>query len=131
MAETNRSSLIERALSVRDRLERNGWREEASVIDLLVEELTAATPEDADRFYSMAQAAALIGVGESVIREWIDRGILNGRLADDQLMISASAIRSYQALAEASHDLEPLPSRQSLVKLVRLGRRPVRWPPTL
>lgn len=127
---TDVPSLMEKALDVRRRLEEQGALEDAQVVEQLVKELAAAQAEpDTQRpYYTVAEAAELVGVSGQTIKNWVSRGMLKGYRLGGRIIIPRNELDDYRSLAEASKALDPTPSREEIIETIRAGRRPFVWP---
>ena len=91
MARANDEELRRRALHVVEDLEAHGLAEDAAVVrDLMarVEVDTSAAGEleaanAPERTYSLAEAAFIMGIPESLAEEWCERGRLNARRSEN------------------------------------------------
>jgi excisionase family DNA binding protein len=125
---TDMTALVERAIQARQHLEDRGLSEEAQVIEQLVREVMATHPPEDRPFFTVAEAARLVGVTGQTIKNWVARGILTGYRIGARVAIPRAELDGYRALADAAKAMEPLPDRAPLVEEIRRGRRPVTWP---
>jgi len=125
---TNIEALVDQAMAVRRRLEERGAAEDAQVVERLVQELTTARPKAERPYYTVAEAARLIGVSGQTVKNWISRGLVKGYRLGGRIVIPRSELDEYRSMAEASKGIEPLPSREEIVDAVREGRRRFLWP---
>lgn len=127
---TKTEKLLERAADAQRRLEAQGLRDEARVLLDLVAEVQALQPRSERQFYTTAEAGRLIGVTPQTIKNWVARGLLAGYRLGGRIVIPRAALEEYRALGAAMQAIEPLPSTEEIVRDIRAGRRPVRWPPS-
>ena len=128
---TNLESLIDKAMDVQRRLAAQGASEDASIVEQLVHELTAAQqqPKSEERpYYTVTEAADLIGVSGQTVKNWIARGMLKGYRLGGRIVIPRSELDDYRPIAEALKGIDPVPSDEEIVELVRSGRRKFVWP---
>ena len=125
---TNFEALVDQAMAVRRRLEERGAAEDAQVVERLVRALTSAHPKAERPYYTVAEAARLIGVSGQTVKNWISRGLVKGYRLGGRIVIPRSELDEYRSMAEASKGIEPLPSREEIVDAVREGRRRFLWP---
>jgi len=128
MMATNIEALVDQAMEVRRRLEERGAAEDAQVVERLVRALTSAHPKAERPYYTVAEAARLIGVSGQTVKNWISRGLVKGYRLGGRIVIPRSELDEYRSMAEASKGIEPLPSREEIVDAVREGRRRFLWP---
>lgn len=122
---TDIEALVDRARAVRGRLEAQGATEDAQVIEQLIREIA----ERATRpYYTVSEAAELVGVSGQTIKNWAKRGIIQAYRLGGRIVIPRAELDSYRPLAEAAKAIEPLPSREEIIELIRAGRRPFVWP---
>ena len=122
---TDLAQLVEQARDVQQRLAQKGLLEEAQIIEKLVTELTALSPQTAKAFYTASEAATIIGVTSQTVKNWVTRGILKGYRLGGRIVIPADVINAYRPLADTLKSIEPLPSQEELNEEIRRGRRPV------
>lgn len=125
---TNIESLVNRAMDVRRRLEERGATEDAAVVEQLVNELTATQPKTERPYYTVSEAADLIGVSGQTVKNWISRGMLMSYRLGGRIVIPRSQLDSYRSIAEALKGLDPTPSDEEIVEEIRAGRRKFVWP---
>jgi excisionase family DNA binding protein len=128
---TNIESLVDQAMAVRRRLEERGAADDAKVVERLVQALTSARPNrpKAERpYYTVSEAAELIGVSGQTVKNWISRGMLKGYRLGGRIVIPRSELDGYRSMAEALKSLDPLPSDEEIVEQIRAGRRRFLWP---
>lgn len=127
---TELESLVAQAGEVQRRLEAQGATEDAAVIARLVHELTAAKPKPKTErpYYTVSEAAELIGVSGQTVKNWISRGLMDAYRLGGRYVIPRAQLDDYLPVAEASRGIEPLPSRDEVVEAVRKGRRRFVWP---
>ena len=125
---TSIEELVDRALAVQRRLEGQGATEDAQVVEQLVRELTAVQPKTERPYYTVSEAAELIGVSGQTVKNWISRGLMDGYKLGGRIVIPRAELDDYRPIAEASQGIEPLPSREEIVEAVRAGRRRFVWP---
>lgn len=126
---TELESLVARAGEVQRRLEAQGATEDAQIVARLVRELTAAKPKPKPErpYYTVSEAAELIGVSGQTIKNWISRGLMDAYRLGGRYVIPRAQLDDYRSIAEASRGIEPLPSRDEIVEAVRKGRRRFVW----
>jgi len=125
---TNIESLVDQAMAVRRRLEERGAADDAKVVERLVQALTAARPKAERPYYTISEAAELIGVSGQTVKNWISRGMLKGYRLGGRIVIPRTELDDYRSMADALKSLDPLPSREEIVDAVRAGRRRFLWP---
>lgn len=128
---TDIDALVVQALAVQRQLAARGLAEEATVVATLIQELAAARPETTRPYYTVSEAATLVGVSRQTIKNWIARGLLEGSRLGGRYIIPRGALSGMAALAEASQAIGPLPDRETIIEAIRAGRKPVLWPPTV
>src|SRR5579864_176934 len=125
---TELDSLVAQAGEVQRRLEAQGANEDAQIVARLVRELTAAKPKTERPYYTVSEAAELIGVSGQTIKNWISRGLMDAYRLGGRYVIPRTQLDDYRPIAEATRGIEPLPSRDEIVEEVRKGRRRFVWP---
>lgn len=120
--------LMERALDAQRRLEAQGLRDEARVMLDLIAEVQALQPRSERQFYTTAEAGRLIGVTPQTIKNWVARDLLAGYRLGGRIVIPRDALEEYRELGAAMRAIEPLPPIEEIVRDLRAGRRPVKWP---
>lgn len=125
---TELESLVARAGEVQRRLEAQGATEDAAVIARLVHELTAAKPKAERPYYTVSEAAELIGVSGQTVKNWISRGMLKGYRLGGRIVIPRAILDSYRPLADALKGLDPTPPTEEILRHINAGRRPFTWP---
>ncbi|MGZ3600849.1 MAG: helix-turn-helix domain-containing protein [Ktedonobacterales bacterium] len=125
---TNLESLIDKAMDMQRRLAEQGAIEDASIVEQLVTELTAAQPKTERPYYTVTKAADLIGVSGQTVKNWISRGMLKGYRLGGRIVIPRTELDDYRPIAEALKGIDPVPSDEEIVDLVRSGRRKFVWP---
>ncbi len=120
--------LVEQARDAQQRLAQKGLLEEAQIIEKLVVELTALSPQTPKAFYTASEAATIIGVTSQTVKNWVTRGILKGYRLGGRVVIPVDSIDAYRPLANALISIEPLPSQEELNEEIQRSRRPVVWP---
>ncbi|MGZ3582491.1 MAG: helix-turn-helix domain-containing protein [Ktedonobacterales bacterium] len=125
---TNLESLIDKAMDMQRRLAEQGATEDASIVEQLVSELTAAQPTTERPYYTVTEAADLIGVSGQTVKNWISRGMLKGYRLGGRIVIPRTELDDYRPIAEALKGIDPVPSDEEIVDLVRSGRRKFVWP---
>ena len=125
---TSIEELVDRARAVRQRLEEQGATEDAQVIEQLVRELTAAQPKTERPYYTVSEAAELIGVSGQTVKNWISRGMLKGYRLGGRIVIPRAELDGYRPIAEALKGLDPTPPTEEIVARIQAGRRPFVWP---
>lgn len=124
---TELESLVARASEVQRRLEAQGATEDAQVVARLVKSLLAAKFMTERPYYTVSEAAELIGVSGQTIKNWISRGLMDAYRLGGRYVIPRTQLDDYRPIAEASRGIEPLPSRDEVVEAVRKGRRHFVW----
>lgn len=127
---TELESLVAQAGEVQRRLEAQGATEDAQVVARLVHELTTAKPKTKTErpYYTVSEAAKLIGVSGQTIKNWISRGLMDAYRLGGRYVIPRAQVDDYRPIAEASRGIEPLPSQDEIDEEVRKGRRRFVWP---
>ena len=125
---TEIESLVGKALEMQRRLEEQGAAEDAEIVEQLVSALASSRPKRERPYYTVSEAAELVGVSGQTIKNWISRGVLKGYHLGGRVVIPRTELDDYRTMAEASKGIEPLPSRDEVVEAVRTGRRPFIWP---
>lgn len=127
---TELESLVAQAGEVQRRLEAQGATEDAAVIARLVHELTAAKPKPKTErpYYTVSEAAELIGVSGQTVKNWISRGMLKGYRLGGRIVIPRAILDSYRPLADALKALDPTPPTEEILRHINAGRRPFTWP---
>lgn len=125
---TELESLVAQAGEVQRRLEARGATEDAQVVARLVRELTAPKPKTERPYYTVSEAAELIGVSGQTVKNWISRGLMDAYRLGGRYVIPRAQLDDYRPIAEASRGIEPLPSRDEVVEAVQKGRRRFAWP---
>jgi len=127
---TDISSLVDKAMDIRRRLEEQGAVVDAQVVAQLVEALTAAQaePETTRPYYTVSEAAEFVGVSGQTVKNWVSRGMLKGYRLGGRIVIPRGELDDYRSMAEASKALDPTPSREEFIETIRAGRRPFVWP---
>jgi excisionase family DNA binding protein len=125
---TELESLVAQAGEVQRRLEAQGATEDAAVVARLVRELTAAKPKAERPYYTVSEAAALIGVSGQTVKNWISRGLLDGYRLGGRIVIPRAILDSYRPLADALKALDPTPPTDEILRHINAGRRPFTWP---
>jgi excisionase family DNA binding protein len=125
---TNIESLVNQAMAVRRRLEERGAADDAKVVERLVQALTSARPKAERPYYTVSEAAELIGVSGQTVKNWISRDMLKGYRLGGRIVIPRSELDDYRSMADALKSLDPLPSDEEIVEQIRAGRRTFIWP---
>lgn len=125
---TDLKSLIDKAMDVQRRLAEQGAIEDAGIVEQLVNELTAAQPKTERPYYTVTEAADLIGVSGQTVKNWISRGMLKGYRLGGRIVIPRAELDDYRPIAEALKGIDPVPSDEEIVELIRSGRRKFVWP---
>ncbi len=125
---TDTEKLMERALDAQRRLEAQGLRDEARVMLDLIAEVQALQPQSERQFYTTPEAGRLIGVTPQTIKNWVARGLLAGYRLGGRIVIPRAALDEYRELGAAMRAIDPLPPIEEIVRDIRAGRRPVKWP---
>lgn len=125
---TDLQALVDRAMDIRRRLAEQGATEDAAVVEQLVNELTAARPKSERPYYTVSEAADLIGVSGQTVKNWISRGMLTAYRLGGRVVIPRAQLDSYRSIAEALKGLDPTPSDEEIVEEIRAGRRKFVWP---
>lgn len=125
---TNLESLIDKAMDMKRRLAEQGATEDASIVEQLVSELTAVQPKTERPYYTVSEAADLIGVSGQTVKNWISRGMLKGYRLGGRIVIPRAELDDYLPMAQALKGIDPVPSDEEIVDIVRSGRRKFVWP---
>ncbi|HEX2348785.1 MAG TPA: helix-turn-helix domain-containing protein [Ktedonobacterales bacterium] len=125
---TDTDKLMERAVDAQRRLEAQGLHDEARVMLDLIAEIQALQPQSERQFCTTAEAGRLIGVTPQTIKNWVARGLLAGYRLGGRIVIPRAALDEYRDLGAAMRAIEPLPPIEEIVRDIRAGRRPVKWP---
>lgn len=125
---TNLESLIDKAMDMQRRLAEQGATEDASIVEQLVSELTAVQPKTECPYYTVSEAADLIGVSGQTVKNWISRGMLKGYRLGGRIVIPRAELDDYLPMAQALKGIDPVPSDEEIVDIVRSGRRKFVWP---
>lgn len=125
---TNLESLIDKAMDMQRRLAEQGATEDASIVEQLVSELTAVQPKTERPYYTVSEAADLIGVSGQTVKNWISRGMLKGYRLGGRIVIPRAELDDYLPMAQALKGIDPVPSDEEIVDIVRSGRRKFVWP---
>lgn len=125
---TDLQSLVDKAMEIRRRLEAQGAVDDAAVVEQLVNELTAARPKSERPYYTVSEAAELIGVSGQTVKNWISRGLMKGYRLGGRIVVPRDELDDYRAMAEASKGIDPLPSREEVVAAIQAGRKRFIWP---
>lgn len=120
--------LVDRAMDVSRRLEERGQQDDARVIEQLVQRILASEPKSERPYYTVSEAAKLVGVSGQTIKNWVSRGMLKGYRLGSRVMIPRVELDSYKSLAEAAKRLDPLPDVSEVIEEIRAGRRRFVWP---
>jgi len=78
-------------------------------------------------FYTIAEAARLMGVSSQTIKEWVARGFIKWSRQGDRVVIARADVDEFLPIARALNEIEPL-DEEELIESIRDGRRPVVWP---
>lgn len=125
---TELESLVVQAGEVQRRLEAQGATEDAAVVARLVRVVTEQKPKAERPYYTVSEAAELIGVSGQTVKNWINRGMLKGYRLGGRIVIPRAILDGYRPLADALKALDPTPSDEEIVEEIRKGRRPFVWP---
>jgi len=120
--------LVNRAMDVRRRLEEQGLQDDAQIVEQLVQRVLASEPKSERPFYTVTEAAKLVGVSGQTIKNWVSRGMLQGYRLGGRIVIPRAALDDYKPLAEAAKGLDPLPDVGEVIASIREGRRRFIWP---
>lgn len=124
----NIEALVDQAMAVRRRLEERGAADDAKVVERLVRALTSARPRAERPYYTVAEAAELIGVSGQTVKNWISRGMLKGYRLGGRIVVPRSELDDYRSMADALKSLDPMPADEEIVEQIRAGRRKFLWP---
>ena len=122
------ATLTQKAFELRRRLEEQGQREDAEVIEQLLTRLLEDSPRAERPFYTTTEAARLVGVTAQTIKNWVSRGILKGYRLGGRIVIPRAELDDYKPIADALKALDPTPSDEEIVEMIRAGRRRFVWP---
>ncbi len=125
---TNLESLIDKAMDMQRRLAEQGATEDARIIEQLVSELTAAQPKAERPYYTVTEAADLIGVSGQTVKNWISRGMLKGYRLGGRIVIPRTELDDYRPVADALKGIDPVPPLEDVIEAIRGGRRRFIWP---
>jgi excisionase family DNA binding protein len=115
--------LVDRAVSVQQELRDRGLVDEAQVVADLVKELTTLRPLTDRPFYTSTEAAAIIGVSAQTIKNWVSRDMIKGYRVGGRIAVAREEVERYRELAASLKDLEPIPTREEVIDLIRQGRK--------
>jgi excisionase family DNA binding protein len=126
---TEVEALLDRAQNVQRRLEAQGAAEDAQIVARLIHEVTAAQPKGpaARPYYTVSEAAEIVGVSGQTIKNWARRGLLDAFQLGGRIVIPRTELDAYRPLAEAAKGIEPLPRREEVQEAIRAGRRRFVW----
>jgi excisionase family DNA binding protein len=124
---TGIESLMGRAMEVQRRLEEQGAVEDAKIVEQLLGALVSSRPKRERPYYTVSEAADLIGVSGQTIKNWISRSLLKGYRLGGRIVIPRTELDDYRPIAEAFSALEPTPSDEEIVEEIRAGRRRFIW----
>ena len=124
---TDIESLMGKALEVRRRLEEQGAVEDAQVVEQLVGAPASSRPRRERPYYTVSEAADLIGVSGQTIKNWISRSMLKGYRLGGRIVIPRTELDDYRPIAEAFKDTYPTPPDEEIVEEIRAGRRRFVW----
>ena len=124
---TDITSLLDQAREVQRRLAEQGAASDAEVVERLMRELSARPPQQERSYYTVTEAATLVGVSGQTIKNWVNRGILRGYRLGGRIVIPRRELDGYQALAEAAQGLDPTPDREEVIEVIRAGRKRFLW----
>jgi excisionase family DNA binding protein len=125
---TEIESLVGKALEVQRRLEEQGATEDAQIVGQLVCVVSLSRPKRERPFYTVSEAAELVGVSGQTIKNWISRGLMKGFRLGGRIVIPRVELDDYRPMAEASKGIELPVSREEIVAAVQAGRRRFIWP---
>lgn len=127
---TELESLVAQAGEVQRRLEAQGATEDAQVVARLVHAVTEqkAKPKAERPYYTVSEAAELIGVSGQTVKNWINRGMLKGYRLGGRIVIPREILDGYRPLADALKALDPTPPTEEILRHINAGRRPFTWP---
>jgi excisionase family DNA binding protein len=129
MMATDIEALVDRAQAVRGRLKAQGATEDAAVVEQLIREIAARPAERAERpYYTVSEAAELVGVSGQTIKNWAKRGIIQAYRLGGRIVIPRAELDFYRPLAEAARAIEPIGTDEEIIELIRAGRRKFVWP---
>ena len=124
---TDIESLVGKALEFRSRLEQQGATEDAEIVEQLVGVLASSRPKRERPYYTVTEAAELVGVSGQTIKNWISRDMLKGYRLGGRIVIPRSELDDYRPIAEAFQGLDPEPSDEEIAEEIRAGRRRFVW----
>jgi excisionase family DNA binding protein len=126
---TDIEALVDRAEAVRRRLEEQGATEDAQVVEQLIREIAERATARAERpYYTVSEAAELVGVSGQTIKNWAKRGIIQAYRLGGRIVIPRAELDSYRPTAEAVKGIEPVGTDEEIIELIRAGRRKFVWP---
>lgn len=125
---TELESLVAQAGEVQRRLEAQGATEDAQIVAQLVQAVTEQKPKAERPYYTVSEAAELIGVSGQTVKNWINRGMLKGYRLGGRIVIPRAILDGYRPLADALKALDPTPPTEEILRHINAGRRPFTWP---
>ena len=119
--------LLERAEEMQRRLEAQGAVEDARTVEQLMRQVTAAQPKaSADRpYYTVAEAAAIVGVSGQTIKNWARRGLIEAYRLGGRIVLPRAPLDAYRPMADALKGIDPAAETR------RGARGDARWPPPI
>jgi len=120
--------LVDRAMDLRRRLEEQGQQDDAHVVEQLIQQALVGEPKSERPFYTVTEAAKLVGVSGQTVKNWVSRGMLKGYRLGGRVVIPRAELDTYKSLAEAAKGLDPLPDVREVIAEIRAGRRRFVWP---
>jgi excisionase family DNA binding protein len=93
-----------------------------------VRELTAVKPKTERQYYTVSEAAELIGDSGQTVKNWINSGMLKGYRLGGRIVIPRSILDGYRPLPDALKGLDPTPPTEEILEEIRKGRCPWLWP---
>ena len=80
------------------------------------------------QFYTIEEAAEIIGISVPVAENWVRRRLLESYRREGRVVIPRGPIDEYRPIAEALKGIDPTPSTEEIVEAIRAGRRTFVWP---
>lgn len=80
-----------------------------------------------EQFYTIVEAAEIIGISVLVAKNWVRRGVLEGYRRESRVVIPRGPTDEYRPIAEALKGIDPTPSNEEIVEAIRAGRRTFVW----
>ena len=89
--------------------------------------VAASRPKRERPYYTVSEAAELVGVSGQTIKNWISRDMLKGYRLGGRIVIPRPELDDYRPIAEAFQGLDPEPTDQEIAEEIRAGRRRFVW----